>query len=101
VLEWSWAEGGLLPQEFFAVRAWPAEQAGPGDSVAWVREISYRLDVSGFKRGRYKWNVAVVQATEEKPFWESLSHDSLIREFELMAPEPPENDKTPTPAGGG
>ena len=87
------------------MRVWPAGQSQVGSSLGWVREPLYRLDISRYEPGSYRWNVAVVQATGEEPFWESLSDDSLIWEFEVVAAKPPKpKDKPaepPTPAGGG
>jgi len=100
-LEWSWTTRELRPDEFFALRVWPADQAEPGDIVAWVQESTYYLDVSRFEPGAYKWNVAVIEALEEEPFWEALSYDSSTWTFEVRPPDvhptEPSPEPTPTP----
>jgi len=99
MLQWIWNLRELRPQEFFAVRIWPAEQPGVGHSIAWGREPFYRLDISHFDSGLYKWDVAVVRTTQQaERFWEPLSYDSSIWVFKVSRrAQPPGPEPAPTP----
>lgn len=98
-LEWYWPTRELRPSEHFAVRVWPATQPGVGHSIAWTRETFYQLDISSFEPGEYKWNIAVVHATQEYPYWEPLSYNSTNWTFRKVAPasSPAQPGPTPTP----
>jgi hypothetical protein len=63
-----------------------------------VRETFYRLDISRYEPGSYKWNVAVVHATEQEPYWEPLSDDSQAWTFEVATKDHGNGDGGQTPS---